>query len=60
MTAVLIRCQRCGMEFDAPETLVSPMDELGGIFLGSAAYAEYLCLECKEELGMSNMIGFLK
>lgn len=52
-------CQRCGKEFEAVESRMTPMEELGRIFLDSMGGHEFdrLCTECREELGILNIIG---
>jgi DNA-directed RNA polymerase subunit RPC12/RpoP len=52
------RCQRCGKEFEEADSGVTPMEELGRIFLDSMGHeSDRLCPECKEELGMLNIMG---
>ena len=52
-------CRRCSKEFEEPETYTTPMEELGQIFLKSVKEydADQLCPECKEELGVINLLG---
>ena len=57
MSAIKI-CKRCFQEFTVDENLYdSPARELADIFLESADIHD-LCLQCREELGMSNLMGF--
>lgn len=54
-------CKRCFQEFTVDENLYdSPAQELADIFLKSASAEDIhdLCLQCREELGMSNLVGF--
>ena len=57
----LKKCTRCFREFDDNESLDhSPARDLGDIFIsdiGDRAVEDY-CPECREELGVMNLIGF--
>ncbi|HLA27359.1 MAG TPA: hypothetical protein VJZ49_05640 [Syntrophales bacterium] len=53
-------CKRCLQEFDENENFCdNPATELADIFLESAGAesAHDLCLQCKQELGMANLMG---
>lgn len=56
-------CKNCFLEFDEQEDVNSnPISELGKIFLeytNGDNPVDY-CPECREELGMMNMVGFQK
>jgi hypothetical protein len=55
-------CKRCHREFDetddAPDASLS--DTLGGLFITCMGQDETdaICRECKEELGIMNLMGF--
>lgn len=54
-------CKRCFREFEEDENLYdSPAAELIEIFFDSARNENLneLCSQCREELGMLNLIGF--
>lgn len=53
-------CRRCSREFEEPEASTTPIEELGQIFLKSVNGYDVanLCLDCKEELGINNLLGF--
>jgi len=54
-------CKRCSQEFDENENLSdSPAEALADIFLESAGAenSRDLCPQCRQELGMSNLMGF--
>jgi hypothetical protein len=53
-------CPRCLKHYEDMEQYTSPMEELGAIFLRSTGREDndQLCPDCKEELGMMNLIGF--
>jgi hypothetical protein len=55
-------CKRCFREFDetADAFDASPAEELGGLFITCMGKDEtqHICPECKEELGMMNLLGF--
>ena len=53
-------CKRCFREFDEDENLdFSPARDLGDIFIldTGANDIEDLCHECREELGVMNLMG---
>ena len=54
-------CKRCFREFDEDENLdYSPARELADIFISDTGdiEAEDICPECREELGIMNLMGF--
>lgn len=54
-------CKRCFKEFDEDESMdYSPARKLGNIFISRIGDidVEDLCPECREELGMMNLMGF--
>jgi hypothetical protein len=53
-------CQKCLKEYEDRETRKNPMEELTHIFLKSVkGYdADRLFPDCKEELGIINLLGF--
>ena len=54
-------CKRCFQEFTEDENLYdSPATELANIFLKNtgAENVHDLCLQCREELGILNLMGF--
>ena len=54
-------CRDCLLQFDDDqEQDYDPARELGDIFLKSAGSASFkdLCPECREKLGMMNLLGF--
>ncbi len=54
-------CKNCYREFDEEDVLdVSPATEVGDIFLQDIGVADIndLCPECREELGVMNLLGF--
>jgi hypothetical protein len=53
-------CPRCLKEFEEPEASITPIEELGQIFLKNVngEYADKFCPECKKELGILNLLGF--
>jgi hypothetical protein len=57
----LRRCKRCFKEFHDNENIAySPARDLGDIFISGIGDVdvEDLCPECREELGVMNIIGF--
>ncbi len=56
-------CKNCYREFNEREDdALNPIDELGKIFLeatGDTNVTDY-CPECREELGLVNLVGFEK
>jgi DNA-directed RNA polymerase subunit RPC12/RpoP len=52
-------CERCSREYFDEDCLVTPMEELGRIFLDSIRDqdAGYICPECRQELGIMNLLG---
>ena len=60
MSAMKI-CEKCFQEFDEDENLsYNPAEALTDIFLESVGVenGRDLCPPCREELGMSNLMGF--
>lgn len=58
---VLKVCKRCFKEFDEDESVESsPARNLGDIFVSGASNIDVrdLCPECREELGVMNLMGF--
>jgi len=54
-------CQRCYKEFDEDESVdYSPARALGDIFISDVSKDDILtrCPECREELGVINLMGF--
>jgi hypothetical protein len=54
-------CKRCFKEFDEDESIdYSPARDLGDIFVsrGRNVDVRELCPECREELGVMNLMGF--
>jgi hypothetical protein len=54
-------CKRCFREFGEEEVLaVSPTTELADILLEDLGVEDIndLCPECREELGVTNLLGF--
>ena len=54
-------CKRCFREFNEEDVLeVSPSAELADIFIRDTGIEDInnLCPECREELGVMNLLGF--
>jgi len=54
-------CRKCLRPFDKQQDLDrDPAQELAEIFLGStnSTNEDELCLDCRKELGISNLFGF--
>jgi hypothetical protein len=54
-------CERCFKEFDEDESVdYSPARELGDIFISSVSKDDIqeFCPQCREELGVINLMGF--
>jgi hypothetical protein len=53
-------CKKCLREFDDEYEDVGPVEKLGEIFLKSVDERDIkgYCPECKEELGIMNLLGF--
>lgn len=54
-------CKRCFREFDEEDVLdVNPAKDLADNFLQDSGVANIndLCPECREELGIMNLLGF--
>ena len=53
-------CERCHREFYEEESPMTPVEELGDLFLSSTQNGQIsgLCPACKEELGAMNLLGF--
>jgi hypothetical protein len=54
------RCRRCGEEFEEDSGEYNPARELAEIFLDNTGGfgADDLCPKCREELGITNLLGF--
>ena len=52
-------CERCSREYFEEDGLVTPMEELGRIFLGAVKGqdADNLCPKCRTDLGILNLMG---
>ncbi len=54
-------CKRCFKEFDEDKSMDhSPASDLGDIFVSTTRDMNVadICLECREELGVMNIMGF--
>lgn len=54
-------CKRCFKKFDENDNIgINPPKELGNLFLKSIGIndTDDLCPECKERLGIINILGF--
>jgi hypothetical protein len=53
-------CAKCGEEFEETDSAYDPVQELGDTFLDSTGdyRADDLCPRCREELGITNLLGF--
>jgi len=54
-------CKKCFREFDENDKMEdSPVRELGDIFISGMSNVDIkdICPECKEELGIINLMGF--
>ncbi len=53
-------CEKCGRIFFEDDSPVTPMEELGRIFLGAVQDqdAGNLCPECRRNLGILSLLGF--
>ena len=54
-------CKKCFREYDEDESIdSSPARELGDIFISEIGDVniEDICSECREELGILNLLGF--
>lgn len=53
-------CKRCAREYDDYEGPMTPAEELGQICLESIGdeHADQLCPDCKEEVGILNLLIF--
>ena len=52
-------CKRCSREYEDEINVASPMGQFGEIFLNIAEdSSESYCPDCKEEIGMMNLLGF--
>ena len=54
-------CKRCFKEFDEDESMdYSPARQLGDIFVSGVSKDDVqdICPECREELGVMNLMGF--
>jgi len=54
-------CSRCFVEYDEQEGFTMPMEVLGNIFLETVRSGVYrLCPDCKKEIGILNLLGFVE
>ena len=53
-------CKRCLREFEEDDQYMSPAEELADIFLQDIGVEDVndLCPQCREELGIMNILGF--
>jgi len=53
-------CKRCFREFEKDDIAESPAEELADIFLQDIGVEDIndLCPQCREELGVMNLLGF--
>lgn len=53
-------CKRCFREFEEDDQYMSPAEELADIFLQDIGVEDVndLCPQCREELGIMNILGF--
>ena len=53
-------CKRCFREFEEEDIDISPAEELANIFLQDIGVEDIndLCPQCREELGVMDMLGF--
>ena len=53
-------CVRCYREFEEDDIDISPADELADIFMHDVGVEDIndLCPQCREELGIMNLLGF--
>jgi len=53
-------CKQCFREFEEEDTDISPPEELANIFLQDIGVEDIndLCPQCREELGVMNLLGF--
>jgi len=53
-------CKECGQEFEEDSGDYNPAQELGEMFLDGIGEsgADDLCPKCREELGVTNLLGF--
>ena len=53
-------CAKCFREYFEEDGLATPMEELGRIFLGAVQDQDTgnFCPECRNELGILNLLGF--
>jgi hypothetical protein len=55
------KCKKCFREFDDNENLdYTPARDLGGIFISNIGDVDVkdICPDCREELGIVNLMGF--
>jgi len=52
-------CKRCFREFEEDDIDISPAEELADIFLQDIGVEDIndLCPQCREELGVMNLLG---
>jgi hypothetical protein len=51
-------CNRCFREFAEDEHYAIPVEEFADIFLRDIEDINSLCPQCREELGIVNLLGF--
>ena len=53
-------CKQCFREFEEEDIDISPPEELANIFLQDIGVEDIndLCPQCREELGVMNLLGF--
>jgi len=53
-------CKQCFREFEEEDIDISPPEELANIFLQDLGVEDIndLCPQCREELGVINILGF--
>lgn len=53
-------CKRCFREFEEDDIDISPTEELGDFFLQDIGVEDIndLCPQCREDLGVMNLLGF--
>ncbi len=53
-------CIRCDREFEDDHFFSNPFRKIGDIYLESIGTAkiDYICPECREDLGIMSLLGF--